>query len=118
LNGDDRVQTMTTETISDRREHIRSVGVTALAALVGVGAALVSAAITGGDPSSAAVSQQAQIIVLAAIVLQLSVIRLAGIYDEDEFGVKHALFVAFMTFSMWFITWGILLTSQTSQPAP
>ncbi|WP_254766566.1 hypothetical protein [Salinilacihabitans rarus] len=103
---------MSTESISDRREHVRSVGVTALAALAGVGAALASAAITSGvDPTTAAGDSRALAIVLAAILLQFPVLSSTGIYDDDELGPKHYLFVAFMTFSLWFVTWGILLST-------
>ena len=46
--------------------------------------------------------------------------ELERIYDEldrfegrvDDFGPKEYLYIAFITFSMWFITWGILLTTN------
>lgn len=104
---------MSTESISDRAEHVRSVSVTAVAALLGVGAALASSAVTGDvAPAEAAGNQQAQAIVLAAIAVQLVAIKLGGIYDEDELGPKLYLFIVFMTFSMWFVSWGILLTAE------
>ncbi|MCU4926237.1 hypothetical protein OB905_09605 [Halobacteria archaeon AArc-dxtr1] len=107
---------MSTESISDRREHIRSIGVTALAALAGVGAALASAAVTGDAATvdDAASDQLALFIVVAAIVVQFPLIQLSGIYGEDEFGAKHYLFIAFITFSLWFLTWGIILTSEAT----
>ncbi|WP_247002948.1 hypothetical protein [Halosolutus gelatinilyticus] len=101
---------MSTETISDRREHIRSISVTAVAALIGVGAALVSA-IWIGVSSNAAEDTRALLLIAGAILVQFPVLSASGIYDEDEIGPKHYLFVTFMTFSMWFITWGILLTA-------
>ncbi len=104
---------MATESISDRREHVRSIGVTALAALAGIGSALLSAMITSGMAAGeAAGDQRAQLIVLGAILVQFLLIRVTGIYDEDELGPKHYLFVAFMTFSLWYVTWGILLTTS------
>lgn len=104
---------MATESLSDRREHIRSIGVTALAALLGVGAALLSATVTGDlPPDEAATDQRAIMIVLAAILIQLPIVKGSGIYDPDELGPKHYLFIAFMTFSLWFVTWGILLTAE------
>ncbi|WP_049922026.1 EMC6-like membrane protein [Halopiger djelfimassiliensis] len=104
---------MSTESISDRREHIRSIGVTAVAALLGVGAALASAAITGGlAVNEAAADRRALGFVLGAILVQFVLYTASGIYDDDEFGTKHYLFVAFMTFALWFVTWGILLTAQ------
>ena len=104
---------MSTESISDRREHIRSIGVTALAALAGVGAALLSAMVTG-DPltEDAATDSQTYIIVLGAILTLILLIKHSGIYSEDEIGPKHYLFVLFMTFAFWFVTWGIILTTS------
>ncbi|ELY75997.1 hypothetical protein [Natrinema pallidum] len=104
---------MSTESISDRREHIRSVSVTALSALLGVGAALASATWVGLS-KAAAQDTQALAFVLGAILVQYVLINLSGIYGEDEFGAKHYLFIAFMTFSLWFVTWGILLTAEVT----
>lgn len=104
---------MSTESISDRREHIRSVGVTALSALLGVAAALASATWVG-TTAAAAQDTQALAFVFGAILVQYVLINVSGIYDEDEFGTKHYLFVAFMTFALWFVTWGILLTAEAS----
>ncbi|WP_408957100.1 hypothetical protein [Natrinema sp. 74] len=104
---------MSTESISDRREHIRSVSVTALSALLGVGAALASATWIGLS-EAAAQNTQALAFVLGAILVQYLLINASGIYGEDEFGTKHYLFVAFMTFALWFVTWGILLTAEAS----
>ncbi|SEW17017.1 EMC6-like membrane protein [Natrinema salifodinae] len=104
---------MSTESISDRREHIRSVSVTAMSALLGVGAAVASATWVGVS-NAAAQNTQALTFVLGAILVQYILINVSGIYGEDEFGTKHYLFVAFMTFSLWFVTWGILLTAEAS----
>jgi len=104
---------MSTESISDRREHIRSVGVTALSALLGVAAALASATWVGVS-EAAAQNTKALAFVLGAIFVQYVLINAAGIYEDDEFGTKHYLFVAFMTFALWFVTWGILLTAEAS----
>ncbi|WP_265109033.1 hypothetical protein [Halosolutus halophilus] len=101
---------MSTESISDRREHIRSISVTALAALIGVGAALVSATWIGLS-SDAATDTRALMLIAGAILVQFPLLGASGIYDEDEVGPKHYLFVTFMTFSMWFVTWGILLSA-------
>ncbi|WP_306054102.1 EMC6-like membrane protein [Natronococcus wangiae] len=104
---------MSTESISDRREHVRSVSVTALSALLGVGAAFASAVITGDmAPAEAAGDTRALFLVLGAILVQFVLYDFTGIYGEDEFGVKHHLFITFMTFSLWFVTWGILLTTE------
>lgn len=104
---------MATESISDRHEHVRSIGVTSFAALVGVGAAVASSLLTGdAAPAAAATDTRALLIVVGAIVLQFPLIQALGIYGDDEFGVKHYLFITLMTFSLWFITWGILLTTE------
>jgi len=105
---------MSTESISDRGEHVRSIGVTALAALAGVGAAFLSAVITGDAATveAAATDTRTYMIVLAAILIQFPLINAAGIYEEEEFGPKHYLFISFMTFSLWFVVWGILLTVE------
>ncbi|EMA36331.1 EMC6-like membrane protein [Halobiforma nitratireducens] len=104
---------MSTESISDRREHIRSISVTALSALLGVGAALASLSITGDlGPAEAATDTRALALVFGAIVVQIPLLEFSGIYGEDEFGVKHYLFITFMTFSFWFVVYGIMLTAQ------
>lgn len=99
---------MSTESISDRYEHIRSISVTALSALLGVAAAFVCLSLYGTGEAGAQ-NQEALLIVLGAIVIQFPIIKLSGIYNDDEFGVKHYLFIAFMTFSLWFLSWGIML---------
>ena len=45
-----------------------------------------------------------------AVLVQLPLYSVIGI-DTDDFGPKEYLYIAFITFSMWFITWGILLTT-------
>ncbi|MXV64620.1 hypothetical protein GS429_21590 [Natronorubrum sp. JWXQ-INN-674] len=104
---------MSTESISDRREHIRSISVTALSALLGVAAALASVAITGDVASADAAASDTRtlMLVVGAILVQFVLYDFTGIYGEDEFGMKHYLFITFMTFSLWFVTWGILLTA-------
>ncbi|MEY7848940.1 hypothetical protein AB7C87_07000 [Natrarchaeobius sp. A-rgal3] len=106
---------MSTESISDRREHIRSISVTALSALLGVGAALGSAALTGDlAPAEAATDIRALMLVVGAILVQFVLFDFTSIYGDDEFGIKHYLFITFMTFSFWFVVWGILLTAEAA----
>ncbi|RQG92099.1 EMC6-like membrane protein [Natrarchaeobius chitinivorans] len=106
---------MSTESISDRREHIRSISVTALSALLGVGAALASASLTGDvAPAEAATQTTPLLLVVGAILVQFVLFDFTSIYDDDEFGVKHYLFITFMTFSFWFVVWGILLTAEAA----
>ena len=106
---------MSTETMSDRREHIRSISVTAFACLAGVGAAFASEALTAGEAiNDAATDPLTYLLVFGLIGLQLVLLPAIGIYDDDEFGIKHYLFITLMTFSFWFITWGIILTTEAT----
>ncbi|MFT4891832.1 MAG: hypothetical protein ACI9YT_002767 [Halobacteriales archaeon] len=101
---------MATETADERRQHLRAVTVTALAALFGVAAAFISAFLTVDlSATAAAKDQTAQLVVAVAILVQIPLVQQSGFYDSEEFGAKLVLFLAFMTFSMWFVTWGILL---------
>ncbi len=99
---------MATETVDGRAAHLRSVTITSITALSGIAAALASAALASGasDPSG--------LYPLAgAILLQLPILRLLRI-DVEDFSAKDNLYVAFMTFSFWFVTWTVLLTAQFS----
>jgi hypothetical protein len=109
---------MATDTVSPRASHLRSVTVTALASLAGVGAALVSAAVTAGA-ANPATNQMALFVLVAAIVAQFPVLQVLGragivVVDIEEFGAKDYLYVAFMTFSLWFVSWTVLLTTGTT----
>ena len=98
---------MATEQVSEQRSsHIRGVTVTAVATLAGVAAALVSASFLG----TAAKDQLGLAIVAAFVFVQLPVLRALGI-DVEDFSTKDHLYVLFMTFSLWFVTWTILLTN-------
>jgi uncharacterized membrane protein len=98
---------MATEQASERRSsHLRGVTVTAVATLAGVAAAVVSAAYLG----TAATDRLGLAIVGGFVVVQLPVLRALGI-DIDDFSTKDHLYVVFMTFSLWFVTWTILLTN-------
>ncbi|PSQ17671.1 hypothetical protein BRD00_06950 [Halobacteriales archaeon QS_8_69_26] len=103
---------MSTETESGiDRAHLRGVTVTAIAALFGVAAAVGSSVMTAGaDPTVAANSQRALEVVLLAILVQPLLLKVVGLL-KDDFGVKDFLFIAFMTFSMWFVSWGVLLST-------
>ncbi|SDX66768.1 EMC6-like membrane protein [Halobellus clavatus] len=99
---------MATETQSGLSDHIRGITVTTLACLAGVAAAVASGSIVGTD-AAAATSRQTLMIVAGLVVLQFPVLRVVGI-DVSDFGAKDYLYVAFMTFALWFITFGIILT--------
>lgn len=99
--------TTDSETESDQglSPYMRGVTVTTTATIFGILAGLVSTmrAAGPGDTSGA-------LWLVAAIVVQFAVYSAVGI-DTDEFGTKDYLYIAFMTFAMWFISWGILLTA-------
>ncbi len=92
-------------------DHVRAVTVTAIATLSGVGAALVSEQLTAGlPPADAATSLEPLMVVFAIVALQPALLRVVGLL-KDDFGAKDFLYLLFMTFSLWFVSWGVLLTS-------
>ncbi|PSQ49010.1 hypothetical protein BRD15_04350, partial [Halobacteriales archaeon SW_6_65_15] len=46
----------------------------------------------------------------AFVFAQYPVLQVLGI-DIEDFSTKDHLYVLFMTFSLWFVTWTILLTN-------
>ena len=100
---------MATETQTGLSGYVRGVTVTTLACLCGIAAALVSGVVVGTSPEAA--SDVLSVAVLAAfVVVQYPVLRVVGV-DVADFGVKDHLYVAFMTFALWFISYAILLTA-------
>jgi len=99
---------MATESQSGLSDHLRGVTVTTLACLAGVVAALVSARFVGTGVEDA-VSRQSLLIVGGLTAAQLPILRAIGV-DVSEFGAKDYLYVVFMTFVLWFVTFGVLLT--------
>ncbi|MDR5656623.1 hypothetical protein RH831_05450 [Halodesulfurarchaeum sp. HSR-GB] len=85
--------------------HLRSVVITTETALGGVLAGVASAAL-----ATSATDQLGLAIMVGALIANIGVLRLLGI-DVSEFGAKDHLFNAFMTFSLWFVTWGVFLTT-------
>lgn len=98
---------MATEQASERRSsHVRGITVTAVATLAGIAAAFVSAAYLG----TSATDQLGLAIVAGFVFVQLPILRALGV-DVEDFSTKDHLYVLFMTFSLWFVTWTILLTN-------
>ena len=94
---------------SERSAHLRAITITSVAALAGVAAAIGSSILTGDlEPAEAAGETTPQLLMIVSIVVQLPVYSF--VYD-DWGGAKDFLFVAFMTFSLWFVTWGVILTT-------
>lgn len=85
--------------------YMRSVTVTTTATLAGIVAALLSMARAAGPEDTTAL-----IWLFALILAQFPFYKVLGI-EIEEFGAKDFLYVAFMTFALWFIAWGILLTA-------
>lgn len=99
---------MATETADARASHLRSLTVMSLTTLSGIAAGLVSAVLASGATDSVGLYPLA-----GALLLQIPALRLLGI-DIEDFSIKDNIYVAFMTFCFWFVTWAILLTAGTS----
>jgi len=105
---------MATDTAERRAAHVRGLKVTTLSSIAGIGAAVASSAVTAGMENPAT-SDTALLVVLGAILVQFPILKGLGV-DVDDFGAKDYLYVGFMTFSLWFVSWGVLLTANTSLP--
>jgi hypothetical protein len=96
---------MATDTGEGFSPHLRGVTVTTIATVAGVLAGVASGALAAGP------GDQIGLAVLgAAIIVQFPVFYALGL-DLDDFSTKDKIYVAFMTFTMWFVSWGILLTA-------
>ncbi len=94
-----------TETDTGFTQFARGVTVTSTATLFGAVAGLLSRLLASGS------SDPVGLVVLAVFVaVQLPIYKGLGI-DVNDFGVKDNLYVVFMTFVLWFITWSLLLTT-------
>ena len=100
---------MATQSQTGLSSHVRGVTVTTLACLAGIVAALASGVVVGTDPAAAR-NQLSLAILVALVVAQFPVLSLVGV-DVEGFGAKDYLYVVFMTFALWVITFGIVLTS-------
>ncbi len=103
---------MATETTAGLSDHMRGVTVTTVACLAGILAAVVSAYFVGTTPEAAG-DTMALLIMGGFIFVQFPILKLVGV-DVGEFGIKDNLFVSFMTFCLWFITYAVLLTSAVT----
>jgi uncharacterized membrane protein len=88
---------------------MRGVTVTTLACLAGVAAAVASGFVAGTTVDAAA-STLPVVLVAVFVVAQFPILRVVGV-DVSDFGVKDYLYVAFMTFALWFISFAIMLTA-------
>jgi len=97
---------MATETGERFSPHLRGVTVTTTATLLGLIAGVASA-VLAGDPRD----MIGLALLVGAIGIQLPFYRLVGI-DVDDFSTKDYLYIGFMTGVLWFMTWGLLLTTN------
>jgi len=98
---------MATETGEGFSPHLRGVTVTTSTTVAGILAGIASAYLAAGPKDTIGIS------ILAIVILgQLAVFKLVGI-DVGDFSTKDHVYVAFMTFVFWFISWGLLLTAGT-----
>ncbi|GAD53531.1 hypothetical protein MBEHAL_2291 [Halarchaeum acidiphilum MH1-52-1] len=94
-----------TETLDKQAAHRRGVTVTTVACLTGVAAGLVSNVVASGATDRIGVAP-----LVAALVLNLGIVRILGV-DVEGFSTKDHLYTAFMSFALWFVTWGLLLSA-------
>jgi uncharacterized membrane protein len=103
---------MATDTAGRFSAHMRGVTVTTLASTMGLVAAVASSIVTAGA-ASPATDPMGVFVLAGAILVQFPVLQVVGI-DVNDFSTKDYLYVAFMTFSLWFVCWGILLSTGTT----
>lgn len=94
------------EPVEDERwGHIRGVLVTTLASLAGISAGVISSVMADVPDDAIGV-----VILGGAILIQFPLLRIGGV-EVETFGVKDYLFIIFMTFCFWFMSWTILLST-------
>ncbi|WP_302082298.1 hypothetical protein [Salinibaculum rarum] len=100
---------MATETGNGLSAHLRGVTVTTLATVLGMLAGVGSTLVATGPEDSVGV-----LLFGGAVLVQLPLLRVLGV-DVSDFSTKDYLYIGFMTFVLWFITWGIMLTTGALQ---
>jgi len=100
---------MATDTGERFSPHLRGVTVTTTATLLGLFAGVAAGVIASGPQDTIGLAFLA-----GAIGVQFPLYRLVGI-DVEDFSKKDYLYVMFMTVVLWFITWGLILTSGALQ---
>jgi len=101
----DAEESVASESDDGFSSYMRSITVTTGATLLGIAAGVLSHTLATAPDDTTGV-----IIMIVAIAVQLPLYKLIGI-DTDDFGAKDTLYIAFMTFALWFVSWGILLTA-------
>ncbi|WP_225333215.1 EMC6-like membrane protein [Halomicrobium urmianum] len=96
---------MATDTVEGMSPHLRGLTVTTVAAIGGLSAGVAASMVAAGPGDNLGL-----VVLAAAIIAQFPILRLIGV-DVEDFSTKDYLYVAFMTFALWFVSWGILLTT-------
>ncbi|WP_435117213.1 hypothetical protein [Halolamina sp. C58] len=99
---------MATESSRGLSDHVRGVTVTTLACLAGVVATVVSAMVFT-DPASVGMTTQLAV-VAAFVIVQQPILYAIGV-DVGDFGIKDNLYIAFMTFALWFLSYTVVLST-------
>jgi hypothetical protein len=99
----------TAETDDGVSPYIRSITVTTASTAAGMVAGIAAHLVTTAPDDITGV-----LVLLVAIIVQYPIYKLVGI-DTSDFGTKDQLYIGFMTFTLWFVTWGILMTAGSLQ---
>jgi len=102
---------MATESSRGLSDHVRGVTVTTLACLSGVVATVVSGMVFA-DPASVGMTTQLAV-VAAFVIVQQPILYAIGV-DIGEFGIKDNLYIGFMTFALWFLSYTVVLSTGVS----
>ena len=112
--GEKPVQSKKVKTKAEKQaEHIARIKRTLIASLLGIATGAL-AFFLGGIPDAAGLQENGFLgfmLMLAAIVIQKHIFILMGM-DTGSLGWKDWFYQGFMTFTFWFMTWTILLTSR------
>ncbi len=104
--GDGTTDSETADSDGGISPYMRGVTVTTTATLAGIAAAVLSVVRASGPGDMGSAGLWLAIM----IIIQFPLYKAVGI-DTSEFGGKDYAYIVFMTFTLWFIAWGILLTS-------
>lgn len=96
-----------TATADKRDAHLRGIKVTAFSSLVGILAGVVSWALTTGLIGPGVETTAGLYVLAGAVAFQRPALPYLG---KDEMSTKDWLYIAFMTFDLWFVSWTVLLT--------
>lgn len=96
-----------TETAEEMDPFVRGVTVTTLATVMGLLVGVGSAFLAGGPNDIIGLG-----LLAIGIVVQFPILEGLGV-DTGEFGTKDRIYIFFMTFVFWFVSWGLLLTAES-----